>query len=412
MKKYIILLAGFFFLLSCQKDNLEEIVPPVDNTCSIAPLTSIDYSLSSYNTFSITHPSISSPVVDGHNYGASYITLDYNNDGYLDLVGFELDFSNFVDREDTYTGYERKKLIKFFLGDCNGNLIEDNNNSDKFLGLVHGRKILLGDFNNDSFADIFLIGHGYDRAPYPGEYLKVLMSSSSGIYTETEFPDIVSFFHGGATGDIDNDGDLDVFVTDGGRGSAIIFENINGELNPSVHSLDQNLFNQMYTSELVDVDKDGLIDILVGGHDWTYGSSSYNNSPLLLYGDGEYFANNAYLDLPPTGIDGQGVVTDFEVIDIDDDGTNEIIVIRTGDGKDNLDNFYEGWSIQILKFTSNQYIDSTSEFIDIFEGSSKWFKWTKIEDIDNDGVLELINSSTSAFDYHEWELVGGKFIKK
>ena len=39
----------------------------------------------------------------------------------------------------------------------------------------------------------------------------------------------------------------------------------------------------MYNAEFYDINKDGFLDIISGGHDWTYGNV---NTPLIIFGDG------------------------------------------------------------------------------------------------------------------------------
>ena len=406
MKKLIFALS--IILVSCQKEDDTGIIE-TNIQCSTSKLEVKNYLDLSYNLFEIIHPKQVNNFVDGVNYGQSYISVDYNNDGFLDLVGFQIDFNDFRDREDSYTGYERKTNIKFYLGTCSGNLIEDKANSDKFLGLVHGRKILVGDYNNDSFVDFFLIGHGYDRAPYPGEFNKVLMSNSSGKYTETEYKDYVSFYHGGASGDFDNDGDLDVFVIDAGRGRSLMFTNNNGVLTPNPSLIDQSLMSEMFNAEMVDFNKDGYLDLVLGGHDYSYGSDDYNNTSKIILGNGVSFTNNTVISVPPS-INGQGVVLGFQVFDFNNDGVNELIINKTGDGKEDVSNFYKGWSLQVLEYENGTLTDSTSDFIDIFYGNTRWSPWIDITS--RDGNTYLINSiSKSEGSYLEWKLTNGKFIK-
>lgn len=404
-----------FLLFSCSKEVIEDSIPPVT-------VDLVDWSKSSYQTFDIKYPLNSSHLIEysdswsnGFVYGSNFITVDYNNDGYDDLISFKGEFSGIVDQPAGYTGYEKKNLIKFKKGNKDGTLSTDELNNDKFLGLVHGRKILLGDFNKDNYVDLFLIGHGYDKQPFPGEFPKVLLSDGVGGFLETDYTNLVSFYHGGSSGDIDNDGDLDVVLVDAGRGKSVIFENINGQFYPHTDRIDNNDMNQQYNSELFDVDNDGFLDLVVGGHDWLYNSLEYNNTPLIIFGDGIDFVNNRKLRLPASSISGQGIVTNFEFIDIDNDSTVEILLTRTGDNITSNSNFYKGWSIQILKLVDGQYLDYTEQFIDVNYGSGQWIVWTKLKDIDNDGKLELFNSVNpykNSINYHEWELVGGKFIKK
>ena len=74
-----------------------------------------------------------------------------------------------------------------------------------------------------------------------------------------------------------------------------------------------------------DINNDGLIDLIAGGHDWSWGQNpecewwdcnNYDNAPVIIYGDGVDFINNEFQRLPPSGIDQQGIVTNFEFFDL------------------------------------------------------------------------------------------------
>ena len=357
-------------------------------------------------------------------YGLNVISLDYNNDGYMDIIGSYNDYSNFIDYPSDYYGYERKQLIRFYKGSCGGNFEVDELNDSKFLGLVHGRKILLGDFNNDNYVDLFLLGHGYDKQPFNGEFNKVLMSNGDGSFFDVDYQSFESFYHGGASGDIDNDGDLDIVAVDGGRGKSLIYQNLNGQLEPNETLIDQALMNQMYNAELFDINNDGFIDLIAGGHDWSWGQNpdcewwdcnTYDNTPVIIYGDGVDFINNEFQRLPASGIDKQGIVTNFEFFDFDNDGQVEIIITRTGDNMNeepglawDQTNFYNDWSIQILKLDGETYRDVTSNFIDIYSGNEQWIRFTKIKDIDDDGILEMFNTSNPYSDQDNYLEYYGK----
>ena len=77
-------------------------------------------------------------------------------------------------------------------------------------------------------------------------------------------------------------------------------------------------------------------------------------------------------------------------------------------------NFYRDWSIQILKLDGEYFRDATSSFIDVYSGNEGWIRFTKIKDIDNDGILELYNTSnpyTDQNNYLEWEIISSQLIK-
>ena len=86
------------------------------------------------------------------NYGQNSVSIDYNHDGYLDFISY---YSDYAIKDD-------RRLVKFFTSDCYGNLTFDEQNSNKFSGLTWGRKLITGDYNNDSYVDLVLIGTWWD----------------------------------------------------------------------------------------------------------------------------------------------------------------------------------------------------------------------------------------------------------
>ena len=413
-------------------DSNIEIEALFDYDCSYWQFEVPDWKKTSYELFDIIYPEKYSQVGNLLNnqwgnesgeYGFNVIVVDYNNDGYRDVIGFYNDYSNFVAYPQDYYGYERKQMIRFYKGTCGGNFEVDEQNDNKILGTVHGRKVLLGDFNNDGYVDVFFISHGYDNIPFKGEFSKAIFSDGSGGFYDTEYTDFVSFYHGGATGDIDNDGDFDLVVVEGGRGKSLVYLNNGGVLSPSSDLIDQDLAKSMYNAELYDLNNDGYLDLIMGGHDWwNQWSTSYDTLPLVVYGDGIDFIDNDYIRLPEANVNRQGLVSNFEFYDLNNDGNVEIILTRTGDGlgeEPNLPwnerNFYKNWSIQVLELSGNDYLDKTNEFIDYYSGTEPWIKFTKIRDKDNDGVIEMFNNVNQYNDldnYLEWKIIGGKLIKQ
>lgn len=438
----------FLFIFSCAKDdsgnsnisNQDDI--NIDNTssCTLTQSEIPNWQNTSYELFDIYYPqnylnlgTLLNNQWGGESgeYGLNVISVDYNNDGYMDIIGSYNDYSNFIDYPSDYYGYERKQLIRFYKGNCEGNFEVDELNDSKFLGLVHGRKILLGDFNNDNYVDLFLLGHGYDKQPFNGEFNKVLMSNGDGSFFDVDYKSFESFYHGGASGDIDNDGDLDIVAVDGGRGKSLIYKNLNGQLEPNETLIDQTLMDQMYNAELFDINNDGYIDLIAGGHDWSWNQNpeceywecnTYDNAPVIIYGDGIDFIDNSYVRLPQTSIYKQGIVTNFEFFDFDGNGQVEIILTRTGDNMNETPglpwdqtNFYKDWSVQVLEFNGQDYDDATLKYIDVNYGEEQWIRFTKIKDIDNDGILEMYNTSNPYSDqnnYLEWKIINGKLIKQ
>ena len=117
----------------------------------------------------------------------------------------------------------------------------------------------MGDYNNDGKPDIFITGHGWDQNPFPGEYDQLLLSEN-GKYKLVEFKDKIGFYHGACSGDIDKDGDLDIFVLGGsaffnsGNNSYFLINDGKGNFTYSTKEIDVNKLGGQYHCELFDID--------------------------------------------------------------------------------------------------------------------------------------------------------------
>ena len=133
-----------------------------------------------------------------------------------------------------------------------------------------------------------------------------------------------------------------------------------------------------YHCELFDFDSDGNLDLILGGHEWeeewmssANGTVQWKIHIIKGLGDGQFDIENAIL-LPE--LNWWGIITDFDIYDIDSDGQFEIIITRTS-GRDGLpalpvnNEGYDGHKIQILKNDGNnwynwQLVDQPSEIFD------------------------------------------------
>ncbi len=249
---------------------------------------------------------------------------------------------------------------------------------------VHARKALSGDFNGDSRPDIFVLAHGYDVDPFPGESNYALLSSGEGYVRGSGLDSIIGFHHGGASADIDADGDLDVFVTETRTGPYFLLNNGSGSFRKDTERIrDINHEAGIFTAELVDVDQDGYVDLLAGGHEYT------GFRTQILWGDESGIYTSAQAVLLPV-VPGNGVVVDIDVADTDGDGDRDIVVNRTGDFSGA--GFYDGYYVQLLTQTGlRSFTDVTA---DLFENNqerfAEMFDWIRVYDMDNDGDLDVV----------------------
>lgn len=249
---------------------------------------------------------------------------------------------------------------------------------------VHARKALPGDFNGDSRPDIFVLASGYDVAPFPGESNYVLLSSDNGYAVGAGLDTIVGYHHGGASADIDADGDLDVFVTENVTGPFFLLNDGSGMFRKDTERIqDVNYTAGIYTAELVDVDRDGYVDLLVAGHE-----HSGFRTRVLWGDDSGIYTGTRSTELRE--VSGYGVVVDIDVGDTDGDGSRDIVVNRTGD--DGGPGFYSGYHVQLLRQTgSRNFVDVTQQsLMDNQDSRGYWFDWLRIYDVDDDTDLDIV----------------------
>jgi hypothetical protein len=205
-------------------------------------------------------------------------------------------------------------------------------------GCIHPRRAIVADFNADQKPDVFLACHGYDADPYPGERNLVVLSQPNGRYEVKAASADVGFFHSASAADLNGDGLPDVVVTNSSD-PAVVYALINKgkgvfEREPRARFPASLREKGLYTVELLDVNEDGRLDVLVGGHEW--GGTS---TVLLLNPGNNQFADVTPIILPP--VPGEGVVLDFAVTGTG--ASRSLWALRTsgGDGT-----FYQSRTIQ------------------------------------------------------------------
>ncbi len=324
--------------------------------------------------------------------GRGWILVDYNRDGYLDVVTSET-------FKDDY--YESDSNISFFIGNSDGTFSVDPLNENGIIG-KEPRKIMYADFNNDEKPDILLIGHGTEQpGARIGVYPIILMSSPSGIYDAVRFEDIWGYYHGGSIGDIDNDGDLDIVLPDAmGCVTHTLLNDGTG-----VFSVDDTKVlsaSGIFTCELYDINHDGFLDLIWGGGaDGKWDGGFWPAE--VIWGDGHAFLENNGISYLVASENSLGEFLDFEFADLDNDGVDEIICATTSQ--------YQGWGIEVYRLEGKDFIDRSSVYFEP-DGSvghgENWIGGVDLEEVD--GKIYLIcqqyGDSRMAFEYE-----GGKFSR-
>ena len=261
-------------------------------------------------------------------------------------------------------------------------------------GGVNPRKALPGDFNGDGRPDVFVVGHGYDKPPFPGEAPYAILSSDFGYIQARGLDSIIGFHHGGAAADIDADGDVDVFVTEDSTEPFFLVNDGTGSFTwdtTRVEGIGGHGFKAIYTAELVDVDRDGYVDLLAAGHE-------YDNFPTqVLWGDHSGVFSTVRASILPA-IPGHGIVVDIDVADTDGDGDKDIVLNRTGDPLGPGPGRYKGYYLQLLEQTGTRiFADNTRQQLQggRDDADPYWILWLRVFDLDEDGDPDIFADEAS-----------------
>jgi len=350
------------------------------------------------------------PVPTGQLYyfGRFWQMQDFNNDGYSDVLYIGTMNPDNLNETGEDTGGAcgdgvckgDKPLPSLFLGDAKHNLtyapeLLIDNREDR--GMSLGRQLLVADYNNDNILDFYVADHGLGT--YDGFRDSYFLSQPNGTWVESSETHLShSNFevhdHGAATGDIDNDGDMDVVIielAEPKRGTAFwcLINDGTGYLSkrPCGGTVVAGL-------ELADMDGDGDLDALVGASEF----DTWRNYTGIVWNDGKgNFPKNNATPLPQHKKK-WGHIPEVSAADLDNDGDLDIVYSRVG-------YLYVGTAIQIIENLGNKkfkdhgiipLVEAPADYIPIHEGNewNDFIDTIRFRDLDKDGDIDLYLSSS------------------
>ncbi|WP_306639697.1 FG-GAP repeat domain-containing protein [Sanyastnella coralliicola] len=166
-------------------------------------------------------------------------------------------------------------------------------------------------------------------------------------------------------GDMDGDGDFDL-IGSAWQGELMYFENL-GEIQFAEGVLLHDEQNNYASVRLADLDQDGDLDVIKGAGNWFEGVSWFENS-----GDGTFSESIPILS-------GSYNIRDIQVADLD--------------GDSDLDVVFAGYYSHTLGWLENLGGEVFSELQVVSYNESHFYNTVLAEDLNGDGVLELIAST-------------------
>jgi hypothetical protein len=287
-----------------------------------------------------------------------------------------------------------KPLPALYLGNADGKLhyspeLFIDNRPNK--GMSLGRRLLIADFNNDKLLDIYINDtsvSGPEKWGYRDSYF---LSQPNGTWLESSKthlsqPNFRVYDHGGATGDIDNDGDMDIVITElhpqFNNGFYCLMNNGSGFLKMRKCGGTKSASS----IELSDIDNDGDLDAIVGGMNrtlftgivWNDGSGNFISYMATPF----YNHNDVFHGVP-----------DVSASDLDNDGDMDIVFSKVGRQIFNSKADYKGSAIQFIENLGSKKFREYDPIPIVKDSRIGWIKNILFRDLDNDGDIDLYLNS-------------------
>lgn len=410
MKKLLGLIL-IMILVGCEKS-----VVKIQTVSNIQPVVVVKDT--TITTISCNNVCLLSPFYSNENKKTSWFKVNSSFDGLFSFsnlpqeywkqsFGWQPDLGGYIYTD--LTGDNKKDLFLYYLkspwptNQIGLNIYSEFDlNKSNFVvqpGLTQTRKVVLSDINNDNNDEIISFSSGYDKEPWPGDSIQIFYPKSK---TYRYLSEDIGYFHTGATGDINNDGQTDIVAFSGFsqniKTHATCYLNKgngNFELRNDIFQSIRIGYDNFYTMELFDINSDGWLDILLGG----------NGEFSIIINNNGTFSNR--IDLR---IDGNDAILDIGFFDLDKNGKMDLVINST-----TLN--YDGYKLYaFLQYDNLSFSNKTSDYFNQFQDNSKgtWIKWLRFFDYDRDGDVDIVGDGLygSLLDKKIWwENNSNKFTK-
>ncbi|MBB6462457.1 CRTAC1 family protein [Flammeovirga kamogawensis] len=250
----------------------------------------------------------------------------------------------------------------------------------------------IGDINNNGYYDFVLNNH--DKVP-----AKLFWNKGNGKVEENDTPLMKWDIHGSAVADYDNDGDLDILISQGGGNGTDpqpphLLRNDNGSFTHVSKEVGITLGARGRSVRWIDMDLDGDLDLLFINAE---GINASDGAQHILY---ENLGNGKFQNIKSEGIEkakGERVlVTDINNDQVDDLILFEPLSVWKGNADFTFTDVSEKWLSKKLQnveyITGAAAIDiDNSGYLDLYLSRGKTYYQTANKSFDFDPILQKVD---------------------
>jgi hypothetical protein len=249
--------------------------------------------------------------------------------------------------------------------------------------------MIVADFDGNGYKDIFLqsgmdpSGTDWNTCWYCDLILpnNIMFNIDGKSFKVKELSEWIGIWRTAAAGDIDNDNDVDllIFTTHQGKGLYNKLLINDGKGNFSVRKSDIDFIEWADVTEMVDINKDGYLDLLINDVTTT------GNRFRILWGNGLNFTQTNSIQID---VANDWTILDVDTYDFDKDGFKELIITT---------NLQSGkWKLNMFKTNDNlTFKNQTNDIMDNNPQNIAYNDMISIGDVDGNGKIDVfVNDKT------------------
>jgi len=280
---------------------------------------------------------------------------------------------------------------------------------------INPKAVLLEDFNGDGRLDAFIADHGMDKEPMPGAQNTLVLSTPEGKLRDAtdQLPQQSDYTHSASAGDIDGDGDIDIFLGnmfEATTRAALPYDSPHFLINDGQGNFVADFgriprqridaeVNWIPTVFLFDANADGYSDLILGQGP----ESSY-----IFLNDERGFFGRQEMRLPPSHFSPRELALGYATGDLDGDGNLDLLAHFC-----NLD--FNGRALQLLLSNGDgTFSDQTDARLDQETqviGGQTWLLWAKFLDLNHDGSLDIVGDPLTGQEAFYLNDGNGRFVQ-